>query len=113
VPAPIVPDLLDLFPDVVVIEHRLTTAGFGVETYASGVDVVSAPARIVGQVTEVRGPDGQLVRSTQHAVLAGVFDITVLDRFTLPSRFPIVRPRAVAIRLSTDENGPHHETVYF
>jgi len=45
--------------------------------------------------------------------VAGVPGATVNDRFTLPARFSPLQPLPLAVEHVPDENGPHHEVVYF
>jgi hypothetical protein len=113
-PAPIVGDLLDLFPDEIVLEHAPAPDNWG-DFSSSGYTTVSPNprARIVDQVVMVKGPNNVEVKSTQHVVLAGVFNVKIDSRITLPSRFEVRQPKIVAYKQPTDENGPHHEKVFF
>lgn len=111
-PNEIVTALLDLFPDTVRLRNRAATSGFGNESWAAFVSP-NPRARIVGKKMNIEGPNGQVIKSSMHVILAGVFDVTVLTEITLPARFLPRIPKIVAVRYSTDENGPHHETVYF
>jgi hypothetical protein len=111
-PASIVPALLDLFSDTVTLERAGTPNTFGEVTYSAAVSP-SPRARIVEKTMQIRNLSGQRVKSSQHIILAGVYNVTILDRITLPDRYPLRTPKIVGTKISTDENGPHHETVYF
>lgn len=111
-PKEIVTDLLDMFPDKVVLERRGATDGFGEESGWAVIDS-AVKARIADKTMNVRNSTNQVVASKQHVILAGVFELTELDRVTLPARFSVRQPQIVAVETTTDENGPHHETVYF
>jgi hypothetical protein len=109
--SPIVDDLLDLFPDEVLITPG-TRNSFG-EFNATGPAVIRK-AHVFGQIRQTRSQwDGLMKTTTITAILAGDFSTLVSARFTLPSRFVPNQPIAVAVAKHTDDNGPHHETVYF
>jgi hypothetical protein len=108
---PIIDDLAELFGDVIRVAPRLQIDGKGKAVYGS--DVARACHLTKGQVIEFRGADGVYHRVSMMATFAGVFGTKVTDRFTLPSGFsPQVVP-AVHVMICSDENGPHHEVVYF
>lgn len=107
----IVTDLLELFPDTVTYEAPLGHDYMGAPTgYDTAQDI---QARCSQRETEVRGADGKLAVSHLTVQLAGVFGVTTKGRWTLPSRFRLTHPRAINVYHGTDENGAHHETVYF
>ena len=107
---PIVDDLADLFTDTVTVEPVVGADGFGDTTYGPGV---TRAARVSGKIMTVRDQGGQETVSTVQVTLAGAFGVTVKDRFTLPARFVPTQPLPIAVKEASDENGPHHETVYF
>lgn len=109
-PAPIVPDLLDMFPDTVVQEAYVSQTGKGAESYGTPVN---RAAHVSQRVQIVKDPSGQERVSRVMAILAGAFGSTPQDRYTLPARFNPNKPKAIAVSHHTDENGPHHEVVYF
>lgn len=106
--ASLLPELADLFPDSVTIDTG-TTDGYGA---FSLVSTRTVPARVVGRVRMVRDQTGQERVSTVQAWLT-ITGASVADRFTLPARFVPRQPPAIAIGHSTDEDGAHHEVVYF
>jgi hypothetical protein len=93
-PASIVSDLIDLFPDTVTVEV-LAFDSFGAVTGVSSLNI--RKAHVYGKIRQVRTADGRLVTSTVTAILAGAFGTTVKDRFTLPSRFVPNQPEALAV----------------
>lgn len=107
----IVRDLRDLFPDTVVWEKTLETDRYGKIT--SKAAAKSLRCRVAGKRTDVKRPGGEVVISDVKCVIAGVYGVSVEDTFTLPSRFKPQAPPAIMVHQGTDENGAHHETVYF
>ena len=108
----IVNDLLEFFPDNVTIETFISSDGMGASAYVPGGGVVWK-ARVRGQHKLVRNSDGVDQMSSVNVVFAGAPNCSAKDRFTLPVRFVPQQPKAISIDSSTDENGPHHERVYF
>lgn len=108
---PIVDDLLDLFPDTITVEPYVSSDGKGKATYGAGVDRTARISQ--GHHKIIRMPDGQERVSTIMAVFAGAFNITAKDRYTLPARFSPRQPVAISVVHSSDENGAHHERVFF
>lgn len=115
---PILDDLLDLFPDTITVHPGYLdgTGGF----IPSGA-VASYPAFISGGQRLIRDTDGQEVVSTVF-VLVGATPTLTTDRhrYTIPSRFipdgsiiPSGQLQAISARKVSDENGPHHEELYF
>jgi hypothetical protein len=104
----IVDDLLDLMPDEIVVTP-LTRTGSGKETAGTPVPF---PAHVSGRIQLVKDPDGKIVKSSVQAIVAAT-GLSLTSRFTLPARFTPREPLALAIDRATDENGAHHETVYF
>lgn len=118
--APIISDLLELFPDDVIVEPFASADENGKSTYSTAFTV---KARVIGRTKLVADSGGQEHVSSVQATLAGAYGVTAKDRFTLPLRFstnPRVpadlvarQPRAISIDQETDENGAHHDTVQF
>ena len=106
----LIPDLSDLFPDMLVYTPTTSVDGRGTMTPGTPVNI---QASVVGKVRNVAMPDGQLQISSVQAHLAGVFGVTVQGKFTLPVRFVPRSPKPLAVDHATDENGAHHEVVYF
>lgn len=107
----IVDDLLDFFSDELLVQERLSVDNFGRPTYSP--TVLSIPAKITGKVQLIRSEAGQERVSTVQATTAGAFGLTTSHLYTLPARFDPLQPPALAVAKITDENGPHHERVYF
>lgn len=107
----IIPDLIDLFPDVIVMQSG--TYDSRGRFFPSGEPVTIA-ANVHGLAGETKASDGRTVEgATVRAVLAGYFGATMRHRFTLPERFApnVVRP--LMVEDATDETGPHHQTLFF
>ena len=110
-PLPIIGDLLDLFPDTIEVRRALTFDGYG--NVATFGPVETFPANIIGRTMTVLDKSGIEQTSTRHVIIGAPANTSVRDEFTLPARFdPRVKP-AISIRYATDENGAHHETVFF
>lgn len=114
---PITGELLDLFPDVVGWERAKRNVDGSVNEDRYGVRQYEAPvslqARVTGRVQIVRGADGQETVSSVQATFPGAFGTSTEDRYTLPARFVPRVGQALSVMHATDENGPHHERVYF
>ncbi len=118
--ASIIPALLGLFPEVIIIEPLATEDAYGSKTYGASTSVA---CRYSQRVMMVRADTGEERVSRVQAVLAGDAGVNVRARFTLPARFsPSTseagdvtkrQPVAIAIGYASDENGPHHQRVYF
>ena len=118
--APIYDDLAEMFPDEVTIEPFIGADRYGKPEYTSPFTVA---ARVIGRTRMALDADGQERVSNIQAVLKGFFGATPQDRYTVPARFSLNpldptdiearQPRALAVDKETDENGAHHETVYF
>lgn len=108
----IVPLLLDLFPDTV--QYRPIVSGFDFVGKEKGFgSQQNIRARVAKKTRRIRNQEGQMVTSGVTAHLAGVFGVDVRGEFILPVRFSPRKMRAVAVHNGTDENGAHHEIVYF
>lgn len=105
----IVHDLLELLPDTIVVTPVGTFDGFGAETPGTAK---TYRAWVAGRIQQVRMADGKIIRSTVQAIVAGT-GIKVTDVITLPSRFTPRQPPIIAVDKATDENGAHHDTIYF
>lgn len=109
-PAPILPELLDLFPDTVTVEEPLGFTTRGVPTgYASAK---TYRARVLGSLRMVRGADGQERVSSMQILVGSSDQISQKARITLPARFTPRTPTVITVRPATDENGPHHSRIY-
>lgn len=106
----IVPFLEDMFSEYVLVEPYVASSGKGARTYAAGT---SRRCRISERVRKIPMTDGQERVSNVQVTFAGTFSVKVEDRYTLPSRFTQTQPKCIAVKVATDENGPHHETAYF
>jgi hypothetical protein len=121
-PASITAKLSDMFPDTIIVERRLSVSGTGVEVYDTA-NPVSMKALIMGRNMMILGQDGKEYVSTLQAIADGVYNVSANDRFTLPERHsrnpqnPSAlagrQPKARSVAKQSDENGPHHEVVYF
>lgn len=109
----LIDDLAELMVDTLRVERLVTEDGFGAKTYGAPEDL---PCRLKGQHQIVRGTDGEEHLSTVEALMAGVFELDTEDKFTLvPSAgsFKPASPAAIQVKVVPDENGPHHEKVFF
>mgnify|MGYP003575312675 FL=1 len=109
--APIIDDLADLL--TTEVSFRIPSAKNERGTVTAWNATQTAYCRVVGRTRRVMTPQGTETTSSYHIVLDGYYGITHDTEFTLPSRLvpSVVRP--IAIQKSEDENGPHHERVYF
>lgn len=103
--------LKDMFPDMIPVRRRISSSfkGGSVDYSASK----NFRGFIVGQHTMVRDINGKDVVSKAHIVFHGHFGFKLTDEFTLPPEFGTAKPRAIAVQEATDENGRHHQTVFF
>jgi hypothetical protein len=110
-PKPIIDDLLDMFPDTVDVEEPSAYDTYGRPTGYGTKKTIAA--RVTGRIMVVKGMDGQEKVSTVQVVIAGVVGVTPQARVTLPARYVPNQPKVIAVSKATDENGPHHERIYF
>ena len=117
----LIPDLLELMPDTVGVEAPGSESETGVITgYGT---LTNRHAHVTGILQQVLGNDGQEHTSKIQATFAGAFGLTVNHRYTLPARFSTNpsdtsdtqarQHKAIAVGHQSDENGAHHEVVYF
>ena len=110
-PAPILPELLDLFPDSVTIEEP---TGFTTRGVPLGYGAVRTyRARVLGNIQKVMAPDGTEKVSKLTVLIGGTPGVSIYARVTLPARFVPRQPKVISAHVGTDENGVHHERVYF
>lgn len=124
----LIPSLLaaGFFPDDVTVERWVSSDENGDDTFDTA-HPVTFKARITLKMgmEQNEGGDAHTVRQL-HFVTAGVYDLSSKDRFTLPVRFSTDesqtdaalalktrQPKAKIVTQHSDENGPHHEKVYF
>ena len=107
--APITARLKDLFPDTVVVTAPASRDGFGKLTPGTAT---SLKARVSGKIRQVM-VNGQMTTSSVRATFPGVYGLTTQHTYLLPSYFTPRSPKPIAVGKAPDENGPHHETVYF
>ena len=109
----LIDDLAELMVDTLQVRRLDTESGFGGKTYG---DPENLPCRLKGNHRMVRGVDGEEHLSTVEALMAGVFDLDTEDKFTLvplSGSFKPASPKAIVVKVVPDENGPHHEKVFF
>ena len=119
---PIGDDLEDMFPDDVTVERFLEDDNEG-NTQYDEANPVTVKARVIGRMRSAPGTDGQEHISNVQAMFPREYGFTVRDRYTLPMRFSLNpadandvaarQPKPLAIDRSTDEDGAHHQVVYF
>lgn len=110
-PAPIIGLFLELMPDTISVRTAGAISTTGVVTsYGAATPRL---CYISGKVRQIRDSSGQIRVSTLKVIVGGVFGLTVLDEYTLPSRFDPQMMPAIAVQHVSDENGPHHEVVFF
>jgi hypothetical protein len=117
---PIVDDLLELFGDSIAVAARTAVNGYGLETFGADEDLA---CHITGRVMRIQDSEGIERVSKLQAIFAGAHGLTTTHRYTLPVEYSANpanaldmlarQPKAMAVRQYSDENGPHHETVYF
>jgi hypothetical protein len=105
-------ELQDMFPHSITVEPFVSSDGRGVKTYDG--TPVPRKCRIAQSNTKIiRDDTGIEEVSTVNAVFAETFDVTSKDRFTLPSGYEPTQPEGMAVTKAPDENGLHHERVFF
>lgn len=105
--------LADMFPHEVTVETVQSDDGFGNVTYASGV----ARSCMVRPMAERRHSSrtGQEYTTTGKILFAGVYGLTPNARITLPAALSLDPTVVIAEEAGpiSDENGPHHDKVFF
>lgn len=119
-PQAIAPHLLDMMSDTVSCQPG-TLDGFGKFT-AVGVALVGT-CHISGKNRMIRDNEGNEVVSSLKVIVVDSLGAalgllpdtpTLSYRYTLPNRYiPNSNLTALAVKPVQDENGPHHEVVYF
>ncbi len=100
----------DMLSDTVAVETLTGTDGFGDPTYEDKVD---RSARVGAGGERMIGEDGQEFVTKGKVIFAGSYGVKQGDRLTLPEDFQdreVIVRRAFPVR---DENGPHHDKVFF
>ncbi len=100
----------DMLSDTVGVESLVGDDGFGTPTYG---DKVNRSARVGAGGERMIGVDGQEFVTKGKVIFAGSYGVKQGDRLTLPADFKddeVIVRRAFPIR---DENGPHHDKVFF
>jgi hypothetical protein len=100
-------EFAELMVDTVLVAKLSARSAYGDRTY--GADV-SYEARVVVQNKMVRTQQGDEVVSRSHAYIFGAPGITVDDRVTLADGS---QPVLLSVEQFPDENGAHHEVLYF
>lgn len=109
-PDEIISELLDMFGSTMIYEPPLTPDESGDVPFGPPITI---PVRFVGGHKPIRDRTGREQMSTVRAWCAGIFDLDIDGRFTLPSPHDPSQPEAIDVRVIDDENGPHHEVVFF
>lgn len=109
-PSEIYSDLAELFADKVLVSGFVSADELGERSYSAGVNV---PCRITGSHRIVLDREGQQRLSTMQMICKGAYSLTPDDLYTLPARFDPRYPQCISVQRHTDENGEHHETVFF
>ena len=108
---PILEDLDECFPDTITHESYLSSDGMGgTEVYATAT---TWKARIRDGHKLVRDRGGRLTMSTVQVTIKGVPGVKPHDLVTLPSRYDPQTPAIIGTSTASDENGVHHERVFF
>lgn len=100
-----------MFPDTMVVRPYQSQATFmGGGNFGTSVNV---KCKITGKTTIVRDPAGKEQTSSLFATTDGHNSLTVHDEYTLPVRFDPRVVKAISVEDISDENGPHHQRVFF
>ncbi|MBW2084438.1 MAG: hypothetical protein JRI54_00180 [Deltaproteobacteria bacterium] len=100
-------DFKDFFPHTIVIEPFLGRNDYGEPIYG---DATSYNARVVGKQKLVRTPSGEEKVSSSQVYIYEISNVSPEDRVTLPDGSS---PPILAVAKFPDENGDHHEVVFF
>lgn len=107
---PILNDLDELFADIITIEPYTGSDSMGDPTYGSAT---TWKAKVRSHNMLVRDPGGREVISTVSVNIKGCPNLSIFDKVTLPADFTPRTPDIISIEKHRDENGPHHEKVFF
>lgn len=100
-------DFADLMVDTITIAGPTTRNVRGEASYGAEA---SYRARVVRRNRMVRTDGGDEVASRTQAWVFGISGATVASRVVLPDG---TSPPVLAVELYPDENGAHHEVIYF
>lgn len=109
----LISELSELMVDTIRVERHIATDGMGARTYAAPADF---QCRIKGGHVPVLDVDGRQQVSTVQVITAGAFGFQTKDRFTLLPLSGTPRPAVppcINVKTVPDENGPHHEKLFF
>jgi hypothetical protein len=99
-----------MFPHAVTARQILSRDILGAPTaYGSGQVIYG---RCVNQHRQVQ-VSGVEKKSAVTMYVAGVYGLTIDYELSLPAQFSPASPEPIAVNLEPDENGSHHEVVYF
>lgn len=107
----IIPALSDMFPDVVTVRHITGKDGFGRVQGTGSASTIPCKIRATRQM--VTSEAGDQRKATLRLVTAGYFALVETDQFTLPAAYGPSPKSPLSVDTKHDENGPHHQTVYF
>lgn len=102
--------LADLFSDTILVSGFVSSSETGDRTYSAGVTI---DCMVFGKQQLVKNSQGQDQISTVQVITKGYYGINPLDLIQIPVRFDLREPAIISVEKYTDENGPHHETIYF
>lgn len=105
----------DFMPDSCTAQPGYEDLPSGGDFIPSGDQITIDPCRFSGTESIVKDDFGQDVTSYLKFTTDTVYGLDPKNfRFTIPDRYsPNTSLSAVAVKLVTDENGPHHEVVFF
>lgn len=100
-------EFLELMPATVSIYPFASRDSYGKPAYGSPTNY---RARVLYKPVKVRAPDGQTIVARGVVWLAGTPVLSPQDKMILPDGS---EPPILAIDMVPDENGPHHDKIYF
>ncbi len=109
----LISELAELMVDTIQVERHTGSDGMGARTYAAPANF---QCRIKGGHVPVLDTDGRQQVSTVQVITAGAFGFESKDRFTLLPLGGVQTPASpplINIKTIPDENGPHHEKLFF
>lgn len=102
-------DLSDWFIHEVQVTRR-TFDGYGA-MLPSG-ETFTVPSYVYGSAQKVVSKG--IMRDSKYIMVTnGYFSLTDQDLYTLPAQFFVRSGECLTVADHTDEDGPHHQTVYF